>query len=346
MELVFWLMIVLSTFSYFIYPFTLKLCFKQNSPKQVKGIPCNGISFIITAHNEEKIIKRKVQNTLDIVPKDINIEIIVASDCSADRTDEIVNTFAEQKVRLVRADQHLGKEYAQHCAIKKARYDLLVFSDVSTELQPGVLQKLIRLFKDESVGAVSSEDRFISRDGKIAGEGAYVKYEMWLRNLESHCKGLVGLSGSFFATRKSICSEWDIHSPSDFNTALNCAKQGKRAISSSEVEGFYPNLKDESKEYQRKLRTAIRGMTGLSRHKDVLNPIKFGLFSYQVWGHKVMRWGVPWFMFGALVSNLFLLSKAFYIFTLLVQISLIAMHFLQRISGITGEQIYFHFRVF
>lgn len=279
------------------------------------------VTFIVTAHNEAKQIQEKLDNTLSLDASGLDLQIIVASDFSTDGTDELVLSYADRGVELVRADQHLGKEYAQLCGIRASHGEIIVFSDSATRLKPDALQNLAPYFNDPSVGAISSEDRFLSADGKVAGEGAYVKYEMWLRNMESQCAGLVGLSGSFFAARKEICEEWDIHSPSDFNTALNSAKANKIAISCSDVEGYYPNIKDETKEYQRKLRTAIRGMTGLSRHKEVLNPSKFGWFSYQVWSHKVMRWLVPWFMLIALLSNLYLLKTPFYVFALVVQLA-------------------------
>ena len=329
MKLIFWIAVFGTLFSYFIYPFTLVWLRKhisKNKPAveaepETKQQGSRSLSFIVTAHNEEKQIKEKLENTLALDTTNLDLEIIVASDFSTDGTDDIVLSYADQGVKLVRADQHLGKEYAQLCGIKASQGDIIVFSDSATRLQPEALQKLVPYFDDENVGAISSEDRFISSDGKVAGEGAYVKYEMWLRNMESQCAGLVGLSGSFFAARKEICQEWDIHSPSDFNTALNTARAGLLAISCPDVEGYYPNIKDETKEYQRKLRTAIRGMTGLSRHKEVLNPSTFGWFSYQVFSHKVMRWLVPWFMALALLSNLFLLKSGFYVFTLLVQLA-------------------------
>ena len=330
MKLIFWIAVFGSLFSYFIYPFTLvwlKSFFsKQTLTKDAllesdkQDTTPKAVSLIVTAHNEGVQIKEKLDNTLALDTANLSLQIIVASDFSTDDTDDIVLSYAEQGVELVRADQHLGKEYAQLCGIKAAKGEIIVFSDSATRMQPEALQKLVPYFNDPKIGAISSEDRFISADGKVAGEGYYVKYEMWLREMESQCAGLVGLSGSFFAARKEICEEWDIHSPSDFNTALNTAKANKLSVSCPDVEGFYPNIKDETKEYQRKLRTAIRGMTGLSRHAEVLNPNKFGWYAYQVWGHKVMRWLVPWFMALALVSNLYLLKTPFYWFTLLVQL--------------------------
>jgi len=325
MESLFWFAVFGSLFSYFIYPFTLILL-KKFYPSPLKTHTFDSqhrqsVTFIITAHNEAKQIQDKLDNTLELDRSDLEVQIIVASDFSTDGTDEIVESYSAQGVELVRADQHLGKEYAQLCGIRAAKGDIIVFSDSATRLQPSALKTLLPYFSNPAVGALSSEDRFLSTNGEVAGEGYYVKYEMWLRELESNCAGLVGLSGSFFAARKEVCKEWDIHSPSDFNTALNASKAQKISISCHDVEGFYPNIKDETKEYQRKLRTAIRGMTGLSRHTEVLNPLKFGWYAYQVWSHKVMRWLVPWFMIISLLSNLMLLSEPFYIFTLLVQIA-------------------------
>jgi len=325
MESLFWFAVFGSLFSYFIYPFTLVLLkklypSKLNSNETFQATQ-SSVSIVITAHNEAKQIKDKLENTLKLDRSDLDIQIIVASDFSTDGTDEIVESYANLGVELVRADQHLGKEYAQLCGIRASKGDIIIFSDSATRLQPSALKTLLPYFNNPAVGALSSEDRFLTTNGEVAGEGYYVKYEMWLRKLESNCAGLVGLSGSFFAARKEVCKEWDIHSPSDFNTALNTSKAQLLSISCPDVEGFYPNIKDETKEYQRKLRTAIRGMTGLSRHTEVLNPFNFGLYAYQVWGHKVMRWLVPWFMIIALITNLTLISESFYIFTLLVQIA-------------------------
>src|SRR5690606_5281565 len=169
-------------------------------------------------YNEEARIREKIENTLMVRFDPTRLELIVASDCSDDKTDDIVREYADRGVRLVWSAERLGKENSQRTAIEAARGDVIVFSDVATQIPEDALEKLEAYFQDPQIGAVSSEDRFISKDGSIAGEGAYVKYEMWLRQQESKLAGLVGLSGSFFAARKEVCQIWDIHSPSDFNT--------------------------------------------------------------------------------------------------------------------------------
>lgn len=328
LEAVFWIAALGSLYSYFIYPLALMaLPAKRALPSQAASpvaadsqtVP-PAVSLIITAHNEAGRIRQKLENTLELVYP--NLEIIIASDCSADETDDIVREYQNKDVLLSRTTQRLGKENAQKDAIAMATGDIIVFSDVATSIPADAIDALVRYFENPAVGAVSSEDVFISRDGGVVGEGAYVKYEMWLRKLESLRGGLVGLSGSFFAARQVLCKRWDIHAPSDFNTALNCALDGYVAVSAPDVLGHYQDVADPNKEYQRKLRTVIRGWTALARHPEVLNPFRFGLFAWQVFSHKLMRWAVPWFLIILFVASIMLAGSGWvYSLALVLQIA-------------------------
>jgi cellulose synthase/poly-beta-1,6-N-acetylglucosamine synthase-like glycosyltransferase len=350
LKCLFWLSAFLAVFSYFIYPLVLKLN-SLSGAKRVKpdaSSPLPAISLIITAYNEEHRIEKKINNSLELNYSGPFMEIIVASDCSDDKTDEWVQSYANRGVKLVRAQERLGKENAQLAAISIAQGDILVFSDVATEIPSDAIEHLIKYFSDPDIGAVSSEDRFISQDGSIAGEGAYVKYEMWLRQLESMQAGLVGLSGSFFAARKSVCQSWDIYSPSDFNTALNTAKAGLRAVSAPDVLGYYQDLKDPAKEYARKVRTVIRGMTGLWRHKEVLNIGAMGFFAFQVLSHKLMRWLTPWFLLSTFILNALTANNGFiYSLAFLLQLFFygcaLAAHFLPELRNIGPIKIIYFF---
>ena len=317
---------VMCLYSYFLYPLILKLLpareFIQTDGKSDSNTELPVLSLIITVHNEEARIREKLDNTLQIKYPSELLEIIVASDFSSDETDNIVESYVEKGVRLVRADERKGKEYAQLCAIRASKGEILVFSDVATQIPVDALRLLAARFADPQVGALSSEDQFISNDGSVVGEGAYVKYEMWLRRLESDRAGLVGLSGSFFAARRVVCEDWDIYCPSDFNTALNSAKQGLVAITCPDVVGIYKDVQDASLEYSRKMRTVIRGITAIARHPEVLNPFRMGLFAFQVWSHKIMRWGVPWFMVIFFLLTLALQSDgAIFLLALIAQLA-------------------------
>lgn len=321
LQFLFWLLLLLSIYSYFLYPLLLVLLVRRDGAVAAAGERAPpSMTMIVTAFNEQGRIREKIENSLAIDYP--GLEIIVASDCSTDDTDRIVGEYAARGVRLVRAPERLGKENAQGWAIRAAAGEVVVFSDVATQIPADALRKLAVYFTDPKIGAVSSEDRFVSADGAVAGEGAYVRYEMWLRGQESALAGLVGLSGSFFAARREVCEQWDIHSPSDFNTALNCARLGLRAVTAADVLGFYKDLKDPAKEYQRKVRTVLRGITAIALHTDVLSFRRFGLFSLQVWSHKIMRWGVPWFLAGLFLVNWLLVGAGwFYALAMLAQLA-------------------------
>jgi glycosyltransferase involved in cell wall biosynthesis len=276
------------------------------------------VSFIITAYNEEARIKQKIDNSLaQDYPKN-KLEIIIASDCSSDRTDEIVKSFKDKGVKLVRAPERKGKENAQKHAVDAAIGKIIVFSDVATILKPNAISNIVDNFKDASIGCVSSEDKFIDKDGNVSGEGAYVKYEMFLRKLESKINTLVGLSGSFFAARREVCKNWAIDLQSDFNTLLNSIKLDLKGISDPSSIGYYQNIADEKKEFNRKVRTVLRGISVLMRNLSLLNPFKYRLFSWQLFSHKLCRWFVPFFLIVAFISNTVIMFNSVSLFLIFI----------------------------
>ena len=308
----FWLSVLGALYSYLAYPLVL-LCMPRGHERPTRNLPepnrLPRLSLIITAHNEADRIADKLSNSLALDYPAEQFEILVASDACSDGTDEIVRSHADKGIRLVRADEHKGKEHAQSLAIDAATGDILVFSDAGTTLETECLRRLELDFRDMAIGAVSSEDKFLSQNGDLVGEGAYVRYEMWLRRLESRVGGLVGLSGSFFAVRKEICHPWNISVPSDFNCALNCVRQGLIAVSDPTVVGIYRDVSDPSREYGRKKRTILRGITALGGSPSALNPARNGVFAFQLFSHKIMRWAVPWFALAVFALTALLMDE-------------------------------------
>lgn len=298
----------LSIYSYFIYPLVLLaarhgpfgMARRPHGPKRADGTSRSDgpaeprVSLIITAHNEEERISAKIGNSLELEYPAGLLEIIVASDGSTDRTEAIVAGFPG--VKLVRVTDRKGKEHAQKHGIKESTGEVLVFTDVATMLDRSSIRLLARHFDDPDVGALSSTDRMLGEDGKPSGEGLYVRYEMLLRRLESDVRGLVGLSGSFFAARRSVCMSWAENLPSDFNTVLNCARMGYRAVSDDAVIGYYKDIKRGQSEFQRKVRTLVRGITAFFANLELLDFRRFGFFSFQLVSHKLMRWLAPVFL--------------------------------------------------
>lgn len=305
---VFWGSGLAIVFAYFGYPLTLALVAKVYLKKIHKRSFEPLLTFVITACNEEKRIRDKLENTLALDYPFERLQVIIASDGSTDGTNAIVQEYASHGFELLALTERRGKENAQKEAVNRARGDVIVFSDVATRIEPCGLKEIVANFADPSVGCVSSVDRVIGRDGQSCGEGAYVRYEMWLRQLESNVSSLVGLSGSFFAARKEVCHDFSGEMQSDFRTVLNSMKLGLRGVSDPSAVGYYPDITDNKKEFDRKVRTVLRGQTVFFRNLEFLNFFRYGIFSYQYFCHKLMRWLVPLFLFIALLSNLVLAS--------------------------------------
>jgi glycosyltransferase involved in cell wall biosynthesis len=304
MEYIFAASLFLVFHAYFGYPLTLSLL-RSFRRKTVTKAPFEPpATLIITACNEERRIRDKLENTIALDYPWEKLQVIVASDGSTDGTNEIVRSHASHGIELLDFPVRRGKESAQKDAVLHATGEVIIFSDVATGLDPHGLREIVANFIDPSVGCVSSVDRVIGRDGKPCGEGFYVRYEMWLRDLESQVNSLVGLSGSFFAARKEVCRDFSGEMQSDFRTVLNSMKLGLRGVSDQDSIGYYQDISDSKREFDRKVRTVLRGLTVFFHNLEFLNPLRYGLYSYQYFCHKLLRWLVPLFMFTALAANM------------------------------------------
>ncbi len=216
----------LTVYTYIGYPLLLWVLTKIRGRDVRKSEMFPSVSVIIAARNEEDKIEQKLKNTLALDYPPDQLEVIVASDASDDATDDIVQAYVTWGIRLVRAPQRGGKEHAQGLAVAAAKGKILVFTDAATVLEPGAISLLVENFADPTVGAVSTEDLLVDTAGVPSAEGLYVKYEMWVRRLESRYHSLVGLSGSCFAIRKELCADWSPALASDFMGALRSARRG------------------------------------------------------------------------------------------------------------------------
>lgn len=331
------LSLALVVYAYAGYPTILAVMALVRTRPIRKADITPSVTFVITVYNEEKRIGEKLRNTLAIdYPKE-RFEVLVASDCSTDETDEIVLSYRDQGVQLVRAPERRGKEAAQNLAVQVAGGEILVFSDVATILPENAVRNIVKNFHDETVGCVSSVDRFIDQDGRVSGEGTYVKYEMFLRSLETRVNSLVGLSGSFFAARSAVCKQaWSENLQSDFNTVLNSMRAGLRGVADEDSPGYYKNIADERNEFDRKVRTVLRGISVFMKSLGLVNPMRYPLFAWQLVSHKLCRWLVPFAMLIALIMNA-LLTAVFERYGLLLALQ--AVFYSVALSGLCWRSL-------
>ncbi len=307
----FWTILFLIIYTYFGYPILMKFLSKVIKKHVKKANIQPFISIIIPVHNEGKIIKRKIKNTLDIdYPKE-RIEVIVISDNSNDQTHEIVEDFVKKnkQIKLIALPERGGKTIAQNEGIKASKGEILVFTDASSLISNDGISKLIRNFNDPSVACASTEDINVNQFGvdNTSGESNYVHFDIKLRRMESEANSLVGNSGCFYAVRKEFCLELPPYIIRDFATALYARQNGFRAVHEPEAKVFVTTLSDVSKEFKRKVRTVIGGITTLFYFYKLLNPFKYHLYSIQLTSHKLLRWLEPIFVIILFCCNLALI---------------------------------------
>jgi len=295
-------------YAYLGYPLSLFLLSLIYKKRVYKNAVHPNTTLIVAVYNEEMNIRRKIENMLQVQYPKEKLQILIVSDGSTDRTNEIIKTYEDLGVELLMIPERKGKNEAQGRAVERSKGDILVFTDTATMIEPNGLKEIIYNFADPRIGCVSSEDRLISQNGKVSGENYYVRYEMILRNLESKINSIVGASGSFFAARKEVCSDFikDPHTVSDFKAVLNSVKIGLRAVNDPLAVGHYEDLLQKNDEYRRKIRTVIRGLTEFFHHPELLNIFRYGLFSYQYFCHKLLRWLAPFFLCSLFISSIFL----------------------------------------
>lgn len=263
------------------------------------------VSISLPAYNEERSIAATLDRILEIdYPKD-RLQIVVISDASTDRTDEIVKSYADRGVELLRLPQRGGKTAAENAARHVLRGQVIVNTDASVRLDRNALKPLIAWFQDPTVGVASGRDVSVTRvdEDRNLGESGYVGYEMWLRSLETRVDSIVGASGCFYAIRANLHMSLVPEALSrDFAAALIAREHGMRAVSVNEAVCYVPRINSLQREYRRKVRTMTRGLETLWFKRHLLNPARQGLFAWMLASHKLVRWLAPWGILASLVA--------------------------------------------
>lgn len=322
-EVVFWMSAAALFYTYAGYPILLALV-SAIRPRQVKrGEVEPTVSVIVTAYNEERDLAAKLENTLALdYPREL-LEIIVASDCSTDRTDEIVGDFAAQGVRLHRQETRLGKTAAQNAAVEKATGEIILFSDATSLYQPDALKAIMPSFADPTVGCVAGRLIYVDPAETDIGRGArsYWNYETFLKRHESRACSLIGASGCLYAVRKSAYVPLYNEACSDFIIATKMVEQGLRAVYEPNAVCTEETNRRSDKEMKMRVRIIAQTFTDLWRHAAMMNPFKSGFYAIQLLSHKVMRYLVPFFLMAIFAASAALAGSQFYRIFFLAQVA-------------------------
>jgi cellulose synthase/poly-beta-1,6-N-acetylglucosamine synthase-like glycosyltransferase len=296
---------------YIGYPFFCLVIgyFKNRKILQTSVTP--QVTLIIAAFNEEAFIEQTLRNKLDLDYPRENLKIIVVSDGSTDRTDEIVHRFESDGVRLIRQEPRAGKTAAINRAVKSATGEILVFSDANSIYDRNALKKLVSNFYDPSVGYVTGKMTYTNKEGKPIGDGcsAYMRYENALRRFESRIGSIVGVDGGIDAVRRSLYDPMRADQLPDLILPLKVVQQGYRVVYEPKAILKEESLNTDSDEYRMRVRVTLRALWAIRDMQDILSVKRHGIFAVQLWSHKVLRYLCFIFLIALFISNLLLYGR-------------------------------------
>lgn len=289
------------------------------------------VTVIIAAFNEEREIERTIINKLSQNYPPDRLQVMVVSDGSTDRTDEIVRHLAKRnpdRLRLLRQEPRQGKTQALNKAVNHISADVVVFADANSLYAPNAIRHLVRSFADPSVGYVTGQMIYTNPEGSGIGEGsgAYMRYENLLRVLETRLGSIVGVDGGIDAIRRELYVSMLPDQLPDFVLPLNVVEQGERVVYEPDALLYEPALSRAEEEFRMRVRVSLRSLWALYDKRNLLNPFRYHLFAWQLISHKLLRYLAFLPLAGLLVGNAAVASRhPFYLWIFVLQLAAYAL---------------------
>lgn len=279
------------------------------------------VTLFFAAHNEEEHLAEKLENTLQLSYPADKLQVVIVSDGSSDRTNDILRTVSDPRFEIVIREERSGKCAALAVAVERARNSIFVLSDASTMFDQDALRKLVRHFEDPAIGAVCGALSFHCNQESQQTEGLYWKYETALRLMEARLGATLTPSGAIYAVRGCAYTP---PSPDvlvdDILTLMNVRGAGYQVHYDPEAKAVDYPASSVAGEFRRRVRIAKGSFRALPA---LLRAPKTPFTSFAFFSHKLLRWLLPVLMLAIFASNFFLLHHVFYRVTLAAQLLLL-----------------------
>ncbi len=338
----FWLSLAWVGWVYVGYPLAAQLIHRLAGKQLRRASFTPRVSILIAAHNEESCIAATLDNKLNLDYPADQLEILVISDSSTDRTDAIVSGIAESSpipVKLIRQDNHAGKTAALNLAVPQATGSILVFSDANSIYAPDAIARLAENFSDSRVGYVTGRMLYQTETDAGISEGcsAYMQYENFLREAETGIGSVIGVDGGIDAVRADLYVTMEADDLPDFMLPLSVAERGYKVAYDPRAKLYEQALEDARDEFKMRVRVSLRAMWTLWKKRQLLNPLRYGTLAIQLWSHKVMRYlcFIPAFALWPL-SAVLSTSHWMYMLAFVIQTAVYAALLLRLTEGADG----------
>jgi cellulose synthase/poly-beta-1,6-N-acetylglucosamine synthase-like glycosyltransferase len=315
----FWVSLGALVWTHVAYP-AFALLLARVAPRKVRAADQEPtVTVIVAAYNEETVIARRVENLLELDYPQEKLQIVVTSDASTDRTEEIALQYPGVAVI---ANPRGGKVAAQDRAVRQTEGEILAFSDANATWSPDALRQLVRAFADPDVAYVCGQLRILHADGSNR-EGLYWRYEMGVRGAESRLGSVTGGNGSIYAVRRTDYVEVDPRFGHDLSLPYLMVQRGRRAVYEPAAHAWEKPTPSNETEYRRKVRMFEHCWLIVLRGKMLrrLGP----LYALEVVSHRLLRYGSGLLHVVLLATSIALAAHGFvYAFALAAQLAFFA----------------------
>ncbi len=318
LQVIFWVFAFLVFYAYIGYGILLFILvrLKRVAGKQKSAVISDDyepeVTLFVAAYNEKDFVAEKLANSFALdYPKE-KVRYVWVTDGSDDGTPDLLRSYPG--VEVYHQPERAGKIAAMNRGMAFVKTPIVIFSDGNTMLGKESIRRIVRMFANEKVGCVSGEKRIFSKDTAAATEGIYWKYESILKKWDAELYTVVGAAGELFALRTELFEPVERDTIlDDFIISLRIAKQGYTIQYDPEAYAIENPSASVKEELKRKIRISAGGIQSLVRLKELLNPFKYGLLSFQYISHRVLRWTLaPLGLLLMIITSVFLAMPGCY----------------------------------
>jgi cellulose synthase/poly-beta-1,6-N-acetylglucosamine synthase-like glycosyltransferase len=310
LAIIFWVLLAIPVYAMLLYPLLMLAIAKVVRYRFQKEPITPRVSLIVAAYNEEKSIAEKLENSLALdYPREL-LEIIVASDSSDDRTDEIVRSFADRGIKLVRTEGNLGKSATLNEAVRQSTGEILCFSDATGMWSREAIRAMVEHYADPRIGCVSGWVAY-HYDRSAAAEGfkVYQRFVMALRRAEASMAAHCNAPGSIHSIRRSAFCPLPAATFGDMVDPYHTAVAGLRTAHEDRAISWEESRVRVGDEWQARKRICLRAWTFLFYALRRFPILRSPAYCFQVVSHKFCRWVVGPLMIPLFVLNALLLRE-------------------------------------
>lgn len=294
LTILFWVLIGLTVYAYAVYPLLIAAIarLKRNQPQPPLPETLPHVTLFVTAFNEEQFVDEKIANSHALDYPADRLHLVWVTDGSDDNTNQLLAKYSDVKVFF--EPERRGKVHAMKRGLQLIDTDIVIFTDANTMLSAESVKEMVRLFENPQIGCVAGEKRIssdIRQNAASSGEGAYWRYESWIKRNDATAGSAIGAAGELFAMRRSLYQPISDNTLlDDFEISLRIALTGYKIGYSPRACAIERPSANIGEEMKRKVRIAAGSFQTMLRLGGLFNFFSHPMLTFQYVSHKVLRW--------------------------------------------------------